>query len=95
VPLTLALSTAKVLVMDALSLSPETAARLERAARERGQDPAELAGTAIEEWLMRESADFEDACRGIEQGRADFLAGRSKPAGEALEQLRRKYDVSR
>jgi predicted transcriptional regulator len=41
----------------------------------------------------RALADFEDACRGIERGHADFEAGRSRPAQDVLNDLRRKYDL--
>ena len=79
--------------MDALTLKPETAARLEQFAREVGKDPAVLADAAVEDWLARQTDDFEDACRGIEEGIADFLAGRSQPAEEALTDLRRKHGI--
>ena len=81
--------------MDALPLKPETASRLEDLAKLRGQDPVELGGAALDDWLAREREEFDDACRGIEQGHSDFREGRSTPAQEALGQLRHKYGIPR
>lgn len=81
--------------MENLPLKPETAAALRELARLRGRDPVEVANSALEEWLEGEREDFEEACRGIERGHADFEAGRSRLASEALSDLRRKYDIPR
>ena len=81
--------------MESLPLKPETAARLEELARLRGRDPVEVANGALEEWLEQEQGDFEDACRGIEGGHANFEAGRARPARDVLNDLRRKYDLPR
>jgi predicted transcriptional regulator len=81
--------------MDSIPLKPETAAQLEEVARLRGRDPIDVANHALREWLTQEREDFEDACRGIERGHADFEAGRSRPARDVLNDLRRKHDVPR
>lgn len=82
-------------VMENLPLKPETAAEIEEIARRRGLDPIEAANTALAEWVAEERKDFEDACRGIERGMADFEAGRSRPASDVFRDLRRKYDIQR
>ncbi len=79
--------------MLTLPLKPETAALLEELAKLQGRDPAELAHAALDDWLEQEREDYEQARRGIERGQEDFRAGRSRPAREALADLRNKYAI--
>jgi predicted transcriptional regulator len=80
--------------MDMIPLKPERKAQLEEYAKRRGQDPA-AALDALATYLEWERQDFAEAVEGIRQGYEDVKAGRTRPAGEFLADLRRKHDLPR
>ena len=81
--------------MDMIPLKPERKAQLEEYAKRRGQDPAAALDEALGAYLEWERQDFAEAVEGIRQGYEDVKAGRTKPAADVLNQLRRKHDLPR
>jgi len=79
--------------MDMMPVKPERRAQLEEYARRRGQDPADALDDALASYLEWERQDFEEAVAGIRRGYADVEAGRTKPANEAMAELRRKHGL--
>ena len=79
--------------MDMIPLKPERRAQLEEYAQRRGQDPATALDDAIATYLDWDSQDFTEAVKGIRKGYADVTAGRSRPAGELLKDLRQKHGI--
>ncbi len=78
-----------------IPLKPERQAELEEFARRRGKTPADALDEALAAYLEWEQQDFEEAVRGIEKGYEDVKAGRIRPAGEFLSDMRRKHGISR
>ena len=81
--------------MDLIPLKPERRAQLEEYARRRGQDPASALDDALAAYLEWERQDFSEALEGIRNGYEDLKAGRTRPAGDFLAELRRKHDLPR
>ena len=81
--------------MNAIRLKPERQAQLEEYAQRHGQDPATALDNALAAYLEWERQDFEQATQAIRRGHEDVKAGRTRPAGEFLSELRRKHDLSR
>ncbi len=81
--------------MNSIPLKPERQAQLEEYAQRRGQDPAVALDEALAAYLEWERQDFEEATSAIQRGHEDVLAGRTRPAGEVLSDLRHKYDIPR
>ena len=81
--------------MEMLPLKPERKAQLEEYASRRGQDPATPLDEALAAYLEWERQDFAEAVDGIRRGYEDVKAGHSRPASEALADLRRKHDIPR
>ncbi len=83
------------LAVDMIPLKPERKAQLEEYAKRRGQDPATALDDALATYLEWERQDFAEAVEGILQASEDVKAGRTRPAGEFLADLRRKHDLPR
>ena len=81
--------------MDTITLKPERRAQLEEYAHRVGQDPADALDEALANYLEWERQDFEDAVEGIHRGYEDMKAGRTRPAAEFLDDMRRKHDLPR
>jgi predicted transcriptional regulator len=79
--------------MDTIPLTPERKAELEEYAKRRGQEPAAALDYALAEYLEWERQDFAEAVAGIDRGYQDVKAGRTRPASEFLDELRRKHDL--
>ena len=78
-----------------MPLTPERKAQLEEYAKRRGQDPVTALDDALAIYLDWERQDFSEATDGIRRGYEDVKAGRTRPASEALADLRRKHDLPR
>ena len=78
-----------------ITLKPKRQAELEEFARRRGKTPADALDEALAAYLEWESRDFKEAVRGIQQGYDDVKAGRTRPAGQFLSDMRRKHGISR
>ena len=78
-----------------IPLNPERQAELEEFARRRGKTPADALDEALAAYLEWEQQDFEEAVRGIQKGDEDVKAGRSRPADQFLNDMRRKHGISR
>ncbi len=63
--------------MTTITLPPEIAERIEKAAALRGLDADNDAAALLTASLDAEHEEFKDACRGITAGLADGFAGRS------------------
>ena len=79
--------------METIPISPERKAQLEASVRQQGKDPAQVADEASSAWLDWEREDFEATVAAVEEGYADFEAGRSRPAEDVLTDLRRKHGI--
>jgi predicted transcriptional regulator len=77
--------------MNAFPIKPERLAELEDLARRRGTSTAE----ALAAYLEWERQDYQEAVAGIRRGYQDVKAGRTKPADQFLDDLRRKHDLPR
>ena len=79
--------------METIPISSERKAQLEASARMQGKEPAKVADEALAAWLEWER-DFEATIAALQEGYADFEAGRFRPAADALNDLRRKHGLS-
>lgn len=78
-----------------LPVSAERLAQLEDFARRRGRDTATALDEALAEYLKWERQDYAEAIEGIRQGLEDVKAGRTRPAGEFLDECSRKHGLPR
>jgi hypothetical protein len=81
--------------MNPLPIKPERLAELEELARRRGTTAPEALDDALAAYLDWERQDYQEAVAGIRQGCQDVKAGRTKPADQFLDDLRRKHDLPR
>lgn len=79
--------------MDTISLKPERRAQLEEYAHRRGQDTETALDEALAAYLDWERQDNAEAVEGIRRGSEDVKAGRTRPAAESLQELRRRHGV--
>jgi predicted transcriptional regulator len=79
--------------MDMVPLKPERRAQFEEYAKRRGQEPAAALDDALATYLEWERQDFAEAVEGIHQGYEDVQAGRTRPAGEFLADVRLKHGL--
>ena len=81
--------------MNAPPIKPERLAELEELARRRGTTTAEALDEALAAYLDWERQDYHETVAGVRQGYQDVKAGRTKPAAQFLDDLRRKHDLPR
>lgn len=74
--------------METIPITAERKAELEALARRQGKDLADLVDQALAAWLKWDRDDFEATIAAVNEGYADIEAGRSRPAAEALQDLR-------
>jgi predicted transcriptional regulator len=79
--------------MHTLTLKPERQAQLEEYAQRCGQDPESALDEAVATYLEWERNEAEETREGIRRGYADMKAGRTRPASDLLEDLRRKHGI--
>lgn len=79
--------------MQSIEIRPERLAELEDYAVRRGQDTATALDDALAAYFEWERQDFESAVEGIRLGLADMDAGRTRPAEDVLESLRREHGL--
>ncbi len=82
----------------AITLTPETEARLRERAERDGQDADSLADALLADALADDPDDLTDAeiaetRAGIRRGLADCTAGRAKPVAEWAAQIRREFNL--
>lgn len=78
-----------------LPVSAERLAQLEDFARRRGKNTAEALDEALAEYLDWERQDYAEAVESVREGLADMRAGRTRPAGEFLDDFARKHGFPR
>jgi hypothetical protein len=78
-----------------LPLSAERLAQLEEFARRRGKGTAEALDEALAEYLDWEQHDYTEAVQGVREGLEDVRIGRTRPAGEFLDEFARKHGLPR
>lgn len=83
------------ITMEMVPLKPERKAQLEEYAKRRGQDPAVALDEALAAFLEWERTDYTEAVEGVRRGHEDMKAGRVRPAGDVLGELRSKHDIPR
>lgn len=76
-------------------VSAERLAQLEDFARRRGTNTAAALDEALAEYLEWERQDYAEAVEGIQQGLDDVKSGRTRPAGEFLDEFARKHGLPR
>jgi hypothetical protein len=81
--------------MDMIPLKPERKAQLEEYAQRHGQDAAAALDDVLAEALAAEQQEYRETVEGIRRAYADVKAGRTRPAGEFLDEMRRKYGLPR
>jgi len=81
--------------MAALPIKPERLAELEEFAQRRGTTPADALDEALAAYLDWERQDYREAVAGIQQGHEDVKLGRTRPAAQFLDDIRRKHDLPR
>ena len=78
--------------MDRMPLKPERKAQLEDYARRHGQNAAEALDDVLADYFAWEEEDYQASVEAIRRGYEDMKAGRTKPAEEVHQALRRKHD---
>jgi predicted transcriptional regulator len=78
-----------------LRVSAERLAQLEEFARRRGKGTTEALDEALAEYFDWERQDYAEALEGVREGLADVRAGRTRPAGEFLDDFARKHGLPR
>jgi len=78
-------------VMDIPPIKPERMAQLEDYARRHGQDTAAALDDVLADYFAWEQQDSQASVEAIRRGNEDVMAGRTKPAAEVHQSLRRKY----
>ena len=81
--------------MEMIPLKPERKAQLDEYAQRRGQDAVTALDEVLAIYLEWERQDFAQAVEGIRRGYEDAEAGRSHPASDFLNDLRRKHGIPR
>jgi predicted transcriptional regulator len=79
--------------METIRISAERMAQLEASARQQGKEVAQVADDALAAWLDWEREDFEATIAAVQEGYADFEAGRSRLASDVLSDLRRRHGI--
>jgi predicted nucleic acid-binding Zn ribbon protein len=77
--------------MELVPIKPERMAQLEDYAQRRSQSPVEALDEVLGAYLEWERAESEEAIQGIRRAYEDVKAGRTRPAIEFLDELRRKH----
>jgi predicted transcriptional regulator len=77
--------------MEMVPLKPERKAQLDEYAKRHGQDPADALDDVLADYLEWEQQDFEESVESVRRGYEDMKAGRTKPAEEVHQALRRKH----
>ena len=72
-------------------LTPERKAQLDEYAKRHGQDPAAALDDVLADYFDEEQQDFEASVEAVRRGYEDMKAGRTKPAEEVHQALRRKH----
>jgi predicted transcriptional regulator len=78
--------------MEMMPLKPERKAQLDEYARRHGQDPVAALDEVLAEALEWEQQDFEESVEAVRRGYEDLKEGRTRPAEEVHQALRRKHD---
>lgn len=81
--------------MDLIPLKPERKAQLEEYAHRHGQDTAAALDDALAAYLEWERQDYLAAVEATRRGYEDVKAGRTRPAAEFLDDMRRKHGIPR
>ena len=81
--------------MDVIPIKPERKAQLEEYAQRHGQDTATALDEALADYLEWERGNFDESVAAIQRGYRDMKAGRTKPAGDFLEEIREKHGFPR
>ena len=74
-----------------ITLKPERRAELDDYARRHDQDPETALDEVLAEYFEWEREDHEETVKALLEADEDIKAGRSKPAEEVYEALRRKH----
>ena len=74
-----------------MPLKPERKAQLEEYAKGHGQDAAQALDDVLADYFAWEEQDYQASVEAIRRGYDDMKAGRTKPAEEVHQVLRRKY----
>lgn len=81
--------------METIPLKPERKAQLEEYAQRHHVDTATALDDVLAAALEWERQEYEETVEGIRKGYEDVKAGRTRPAAQFLDEIRRKYGVQR
>ena len=81
--------------MEMVPLTPERKAQLDDYAQRHGQAPAEALDEVLADALAWGRQEYSETVAAVMESYEDVKAGRTKPAGEVLEELRVKHGLPR
>ena len=76
--------------MDTIAITPERKAQLDNYAQRHGQDAAAALDEVLADYFAWEERDFEQSVQAVRRGYEDVKAGRTRPADQVHNALRRK-----
>ena len=80
--------------MELIPINPERKAQLDDYAQRHGQNAVEALDEALGAYLEWEHIEYQEAVEGICRGYEDVKAGRTRPATEFFDELRRRHGCS-
>jgi predicted transcriptional regulator len=81
--------------MDLMPLKPERKAQLEEYAKRHGRDPVAALDDALAAYLEEEQLEYNETVDAVRAAYEEVKAGRTRPAGEFLDELCRKHGLPR
>lgn len=81
--------------MEMVLLTPERKAQLDEYAQRRGESSAQVLDEVLADALAWEQQEYEETIAAVTQAYQSVKAGRTRPAGEYLEELRAKHGFPR
>jgi predicted transcriptional regulator len=78
---------------QSFTLKPERMAELDDYAKRHGQDFATALDGALADFFAWEKQDYDETVQAAMRGYEDVKAGRTKPAAEVYEAMRRKHGL--
>jgi hypothetical protein len=79
--------------MEMVPLKPEPKAQRDEYAKRHGQDPAAVLDDVLAAYFDDEQQEYAETIQAVQEAYEDVKAGRTRHAGELLEQLRLKHGL--
>ncbi|MBV9507891.1 MAG: hypothetical protein JO323_23115 [Acidobacteriia bacterium] len=81
--------------METVPLTSERKAQLDEYAKRHGRDPAAALDDILADYFDEKQRDYNETVQAVREAYEDVKAGRTRPAAEVLEDLRRKHGFPR